>query len=194
MKTLPSLAGVAAALTSSLCCITPLLTLVGSSSLGASTAWLDPLRPYLIGVTGLGLGFAWYQYFKTALPDTCGCKPVKKRFVDSRSFLSLVTFGALVLLTLPGYSGLLHDNATLTQQPVTVGQQTAQITIQGMTCTGCEHHVSQEISKLKGVSKVLVSYAKGNATVTYDEKKTSLADLRKAVHATVYQAVSTQKL
>ena len=53
------------AIASSLCCITPLLALIaGTSGAASSVSWMEPLRPYLIGVTVVVLIFAWYQKLK----------------------------------------------------------------------------------------------------------------------------------
>ncbi|MEL0215875.1 MAG: mercuric transporter MerT family protein, partial [Burkholderiaceae bacterium] len=58
-------AGLLTAFAASLCCITPVLALVaGTSGLASSFSWLEPARPYFIGLTILVLGFAWYQMLK----------------------------------------------------------------------------------------------------------------------------------
>ena len=58
-------AGLLTAIAASLCCITPVLALVaGTSGLASTFSWLEPYRPYLIGLTILVLGFAWYQKLK----------------------------------------------------------------------------------------------------------------------------------
>jgi len=187
--------GLFAAFAASLCCITPLLALLaGTSSAAASFNWLEPLRPYLIGLTASVLGFAWYQQLKPQPVDGCGCEPQKKSFMQTKSFLSVVTLAALLLLTFPSYSGMFYLDITAKQQPATTSQQTAYISIKGMSCESCEHHVKQEISKLKGIAAVNVSYAKGNATVKYDAKKTSLTEIKKAVDATGYKVVDTKTL
>ena len=52
--------GVLTAISASLCCITPVLALLaGTSGLASTFSWLDPFRPYLIGLTILVLGIAW---------------------------------------------------------------------------------------------------------------------------------------
>ena len=44
--------GVLTAISASLCCITPVLALLaGTSGLASTFSWLDPFRPYLIGLT-----------------------------------------------------------------------------------------------------------------------------------------------
>jgi mercuric ion transport protein len=80
-------------------------------------------------------------------------------------------------------------------QPVqTEPQKVAYVTIKGMSCESCEHHIKKEVAKLKGVSAVDVSYQKGAATVKFDSKKTSIDDIKKAVDATGYKVTGTKTL
>ena len=52
-------AGLLTAITASLCCITPVLALIaGTSGIASTFSWIEPFRPYLIGLTILVLGFA----------------------------------------------------------------------------------------------------------------------------------------
>ena len=58
-------AGLLTAIAASLCCITPVLALIaGTSGLASTFSWLEPFRPYFIGLTILVLAFAWYQKLK----------------------------------------------------------------------------------------------------------------------------------
>ena len=57
--------GLLTAIAASLCCITPVLALIaGTSGLASTFSWLEPFRPYFIGLTILVLAFAWYQKLK----------------------------------------------------------------------------------------------------------------------------------
>ena len=68
-------AGLLTAIASSLCCITPVLAIVaGSSGLASTFSWLEPFRPYFIGMTVLVLGFAWYQKLKPEQKIDCNCE------------------------------------------------------------------------------------------------------------------------
>ncbi len=50
------------ALGASLCCITPVLALIsGASGVASVFSWIEPFRPYLIGITILVLSFAWFK-------------------------------------------------------------------------------------------------------------------------------------
>jgi len=71
-------AGLVIAITASLCCITPVLALIsGVSGMAASFSWLEPLRPFMIALTVLFLGFAWYQKLKPKQAEVdCTCEPL----------------------------------------------------------------------------------------------------------------------
>ena len=101
-------AGVIAAIGASLCCITPVLALVtGIGGVASTFSWLDPFRLYLIGLTGVVLAFALYQRFKSrkeALACECEDDKEKKTFVQSKTFLGVVTVLAILLLSFPFYS------------------------------------------------------------------------------------------
>jgi len=86
-------AGIFAAIAASLCCITPVLALVaGISGFASAFSWLDPLRPYLIGITVLVLGFAWYQKLKLKKEIECDCEEDDQpSFWQSKRFLAIIT-------------------------------------------------------------------------------------------------------
>lgn len=188
--------GLLTAVAASLCCIAPILAIVaGTTSLVSQFSWLDSFRPYLILVTVLTLGFSWYQQLKPDQSMNCHCEPTKISFWQSKRFLSLVTVLAILFLTFPSYSNWLSQDGPqkLAATAKSDSGQVAYVNIKGMTCTGCEHHVKQEITKLQGVSDVKVSYQKGNAVVKYDPKKTSLSQIHKAIASTGYQVVEPLK-
>ena len=194
---LAGLAGLLTAFASSLCCTVPLLTLlVGATGSAGAWAWLEPLRPYSIALTMGALGWAWYEQLKPKKMMECNCETNKIAFWQTKAFLGIVTGIALVLLAFPAYSKWLYQdkNQASVQSVQATTQQVAYVTIEGMTCQGCEHHIKQEVTKVKGVSAVDVSYQKGGATVRYDQKKTSLADIKKAIDATGYKVISTKTL
>lgn len=189
--------GLFTAVAASLCCITPVLAiLAGTTSLVSRFSWLDSFRPYLILITALTLGFSWYQQLKPDQSMNCHCDPKKVSFWQSKRFLSLITVLAILFLAFPSFSNWLSQDVP--QKSVSVvaksdSGQVAYINIKGMTCAGCEHHVKQEVTKLRGVSDVIVSYDKGNAVVKYDPKKTSLSQIHKAIALTGYQVIVTPK-
>ena len=186
--------GIFAAVAASLCCVTPLLALLaGSSSLAANFSWIAPARPYLIALSIVVLIFAWYQQLKPASNVVdCICEPAtKSAFLKSKSFLSIVTIGAIVMMTLPLYAKMFYPKAKAQLVPVAIINNKVQVSynIQGMTCEACEEHVNIELSKVKGVVAYATSYTNKNSTITFDK---SIADIKKieaAINSTGYKAV-----
>ncbi|WP_460618395.1 mercuric transporter MerT family protein [Hymenobacter ruber] len=76
----------------SLCCITPLLAVVGGLSGAAGAfAWVEPYRPYLVGLTVVAFAVAWYQQLRPKPAADCCAAPQKPTFMQSRGFLGLAT-------------------------------------------------------------------------------------------------------
>lgn len=184
-------AGLVTALAASLCCITPVLALLGGiSGIAASFSWLEPLRPYLIGSTVLVLGFAWYQKLKPAPAGAmdCACETDEKpSFLQSRKFLGIITALALAMLTFPYCSaaffpaqGRANQEGTVTLVPAAQTAQ-AKLFVKGMTCTGCELSVNHALAQKAGVLKATASHQKGVALVTFDQRKVTPQDLARAV-------------
>ena len=59
--------------------------------------------------------------------------------------------------------------------------QTEHLMVTGMTCGGCTSKVSRALNALSGVEDAKVSLADGDATVRFNERLTSLAQLKSAV-------------
>lgn len=186
--------GIFAAIAASLCCITPLLALLaGASGAASSLSWLEPARPYLVGLSILVLGFAWYRSLTTKEAIGCGadgaCAVTKKSFLASRTFLIIVTMLALAMMAFPHYATIFYPKAE--KQNVVIVQsdnlQTATFHIKGMTCSGCEAHVNSELSKVNGMIDAKTSYAKATATVRFDKTKTSVENLKTAIEKTGYK-------
>lgn len=183
--------GIVTAIAASLCCITPVLALIAGASGAASTfSWIEPARPYLIGITILVLGLAWYQKLKPRSKEAieCACEDDEKpSFWQSKKFLAIVTVFAGLMLAFPLYADVFYPKQN--RQVIVVDRQniqTATFSVSGMTCTGCEEHVSHEVNKLDGIVEVNASYKKENAIVQFDSSKTSVGEIEKAISSTGY--------
>lgn len=177
------------AVTASLCCITPALAIIAGLGGAASTfRWLEPFRPYLIGITVGVLIFAWYQKLRAGKNTSVVCADEKKPFMHTKKFLGIVTVFALLLLAFPSFSHVLYPNdqpKLLQVNPVHL--ETAKFNITGMTCTGCEAHITHAINELDGIQLVEASYLKGQAIVQFDSTKTNKDQITHAINATGYQ-------
>ena len=189
-------AGLLTAISASLCCITPVLALVaGTSGLASTFSWLEPARPYFIGLTILVLGFAWYQKLKPKKQIDCNCETEEKpKFIQSKMFLGIVTAFAIVMLAFPYYAHIFYPKTE--KQVIVVDKsnvQTVEFTISGMTCASCEEHVNHEVNKLSGIIKSSTSYENGNAIVEFDNSKTNITDIEKAINGTGYSVTDKKE-
>jgi|JI8StandDraft_1071087.scaffolds.fasta_scaffold1620265_1 copper chaperone len=64
--------------------------------------------------------------------------------------------------------------------------QTEHLKVTGMTCGGCTGNVTRALKAVAGVSDVNVSLSPGEATVRYDEQRTSPGELKSAVTGAGY--------
>jgi len=187
-------AGLLTAAAASLCCITPILALIsGSAGIASSFSWMEPFRPYLIGITILVLAFAWYQKLKPKTQEEidCACdEDEKPSFFKSKAFLGIVTIFSVLMLAFPYYSKIFYpDNK---KDIVVVSQsdiQTIKFDVEGMTCAGCEESVKHAVNQLDGILEVIPSYENENTEVKFDNTKTSKEDIEKAINSTGYKVV-----
>jgi len=182
-------AGLLTAIAASLCCITPVLALIaGTSGLASTFSWLEPFRPYFIGFTILVLGFAWYQKFKPKNKFDCNCETDEKpKFIQSKTFLGIVTAFAVMMLAFPYYAYFFYPKTE--KQVIVVDKsdiRTVEFNIRGMTCTSCEEHINHEVKKLSGIINSIASYKYGNAFIEFDNSKTSTVEIEKAINSTGY--------
>lgn len=172
----------------SLCCITPVLAVLGGlGGIASSFSFLDPLRLYLIGFTVIILGYAFYKEYKHKKETDieCACddeeSPVKKNFINSKGFLWLVAVIAVVLISFPYYSQVFFPDTQNTIVANTNNIVKAKLNIAGMSCTACEESVDYALKSENGVVSATSSYKTGTAYVEYDKTKVKPEQLKKAV-------------
>lgn len=190
-------AGVLTAIASSLCCITPVLALIsGTSGVASTFSWMEPFRPYLIGVTVLVLAFAWYQKLKPRTKEeiACGCEEEEKMpFMQTKLFLALVTVFAIVMTAFPYYSSVFYgDNKKLVIVDAKSKIKKMTVGIKGMTCTSCEEHIDHAVNELNGILNVHSSYKDGTSEIEFDNSKTTVDEIEKAINKTGYEVVNTK--
>ena len=189
-------AGVLTAIAASLCCITPVLALLaGSSSIAANFSWIEPARPYLIGLSIAVLAFAWYLKLKPAKKNDidCNCETTKKAsFLQSKTFLTIITVFAILMMTFPLYAKVFYPKPKVQATALAVVDNKRQVTftIQGMTCEACEGHVNNELSKVNGVLAYKTSYATRSSLVTFDRSKVDEKTIAAAINKTGYKVKS----
>ena len=188
-------AGILSAFAASLCCIAPVIAIfAGSSSIASSFSWLDPARPYLIGLSITILAFAWYLNLKSVKSSDldCTCETTKNEsFLYSKSFLGIVTLFAVIMMTFPLYAEIFYPKPKAQSMKISVSGANQQVVfkIQGMTCEACEAHVNNELSKVSGVLAYKTSYSHSNTQVTFDSSKVDIETLEAAIQRTGYKVL-----
>ncbi len=189
-------AGLLAAITASLCCITPVLAFIaGTAGLVSTFSWLERFRPYFIGLTILVLGLAWYQKLKQKNKIDCNCNVEEKpKFTQSKMFLVVMTVLVIIMLAFPYYSNIFYPKTE--KQIIVIDKsniQKAKFLISGMTCAACEEHVNYVVNKLPGITSLNVSSENGIAEVKFDESQVNINEIEKAINSTGYSVIDRKE-
>ena len=184
--------GILTAIAASLCCITPVLALIsGAGGIASSFSWLEPARPYLLSITVLVLGFAWYQKLKplTAEEIQCACEENEKPpFMQTKKFLGIVTVFAILMMAFPYYGHIVYPKAD--KEVVVISSdniQEVKFNVSGMTCASCEEHIKHAVNELPGIVSVSANSNDGTTNVKFDNSKTDKSTITKAINGTGYK-------
>ena len=182
--------GVLAALAASSCCIPPVIAAIAGVGGAAGTlSWIEPLRPYLIGLAIVAIGYAWYSHLNPKNVDDCGCDIDKPKWYQTKFFLIGITFFAAISITFPYYSRIFFSYNT---KEVVVADDTViqKITmeIEGMTCEACQYHINSVVENVSGIISVETSYETGKAIIEFDTTKTTVTKIEEAINTTGYKA------
>jgi mercuric ion transport protein len=61
-----------------------------------------------------------------------------------------------------------------------------EVSIGGMSCTGCEKTIQNTVGKLEGIQSVKASYTTGNAIVEYSQGIVDTAKIKEAINGSGY--------
>ncbi len=182
------IAAIASGILASACCIGPVL-LVGLGIGGAAFATaFAPYRPYLLGLTAVFLGGAFYLAYRpqkvTACAPGAACSvPSSRRRMRALLWVAtIVAVGAAVFPYVAGAGAGKDDHATAK------AVQTVVLDIEGMTCEACATHIRKSLEEVPGVVAAPVDYARREAIVKIAGSAMSNATLLDAVKKAGYAA------
>lgn len=188
--------GFISAFASSICCIVPVIALFASGgTLLGDFSWIDPARPYLIGLSVIILSFAWFLKISSIkkIEIDCNCPEEKKdRFVQSKTFLGILTVFSLLMIFFPSYANIFYKKPILLNyvSASTINTQKINFIIEGMSCAGCEQTINKELLKIKGVINYKTSYENKNSIVTFDPSIVELNSIKEGIDKTGYKVIS----
>jgi len=183
--------GILAAFGASLCCITPVLAvLAGSAGMASTFSWMEPFRPYLIGLTILVLAFAWWDKLRPAKEVLdCSCDiEGEVSFWSTKKFLFIVTVLATLMLSFQYWGDRFISSDKVQTIPIDKNNLSEiRVDIEGMTCKACEATIEKYVFEVKGVTHVKASSSKKEATVKFDKTQTDINYIMKAISKTGYK-------
>ncbi|HDO28267.1 MAG TPA: mercuric transport protein MerTP [Bacteroidetes bacterium] len=173
------------------CCWGPLLltSVAGVSGSSAYFSWLSALKPYLLTIAFLSLGFAFYQVYKPKKKETCpaNCKTEKISFFRSKLYVWFVAVFVVFMTSVSFYPQLFHQTTNKTVVIVDKSDvQSVNLKIEGMTCAGCEENINQSVNQLNGILRIRTSYKTGTAEIDFNKRKTDLAEIVNAIKSKGY--------
>jgi mercuric ion transport protein len=190
------LGAIGAAVAASACCLGPLaLAGLGAGTVAAAQQ-LELLRPLFLALTFLFLGFGFYLAYRKPKQAACEgevCEqPRAARW--GRPLLWVVTVFVLALVAFPYYYGPLRgaaegERANTANFADADELSTAELRIEGMTCSGCALGVRQTLLQKAGVRQAEVDFDSARARVRYDAAAVSVAELVAAVEGAGFRAV-----
>lgn len=170
-RALASTGSVLSALASSACCWLPLLLMgVGLSAAGLGT-FFERFRLLFLIIAAVLLGLGFYlNYFRKELcePGSACDRPNPRLRKMNRGMLWVSTGLVLAFALFPSYVGHLFGVQPTAAESTAALADTWTITIDGMTCAGCEAAVNQSLAEVPGVVYAEASYDAAGATVTVD--------------------------
>ena len=181
-----------AALAASSCCIPPVIAaLAGIGGIAGTLSWIEPFRPYLIGIAVLAIGYAWYNHYQRQKSDECCVIDAKPKWYQTKGFLVGVSIFAAVSIAFPYYSHIFFPSNEKREVIIVNATdiQTVTFDVKGMTCTGCASHVENDVNKLPGIISVEAIYEEATAKVEFDQSKVSLVQIEAAINGTGYQVI-----
>jgi len=192
-----SLASIGSAILASLCCIGPLLAAALGLGIFGAAAVFETLRPYLVGLTALLLGGAFYAayYPKNQRCDGDACS-AESRLGAGKTVLWFVAVLVTFVSAFPYYSPLIWKllgrsaPVIVSTGATSAAVSAAAFRVEGMTCGGCAAAVEAALTELKGVHKANVSYEESRAAVEYDPSSVSPEEILRTIARTGFRASS----
>jgi copper chaperone CopZ len=69
-----------------------------------------------------------------------------------------------------------------------------EVSITGMTCTGCEQTIQTNVMKVEGIKSVKATHTEGKALVEYDASQADTSEIRAAITGSGYRVNAFSEL
>ncbi len=113
-------------------------------------------------------------------------------------FISLIFFvkSMVVILTFLNLSSsiIYKESSSYIIYAKDKNEKTYNLTIEGMTCTGCESAIKKSVKKLNGIKDIEPDYKTGKGTVKFDEKQVNINDIIKSIEKLGYKVIKYEEV
>lgn len=173
-----------------LCCWGPLLltSIAGISGSSVYFSWLTTIKPYLLIIAFLSLGYAFYQVYKPKKQSNClcNCNNEKVSFFKSKLYIWIVAAFVILMTLISYYPQLFHNKKeVITTNKMEI--QTVILNIKGITCSGCEENINSTVMKLDGILKINTSHKTGTSIIEFDKRKTNINIIKDIIISKGYE-------
>jgi mercuric ion transport protein len=179
-----------------------LLTLILAISLPAMAAsgntplfeQLISFWPFIIALVLLLLAVLWYQNIQSMRRSRARGR--KATGLNSMVLLGLVTVFVVVLLAAPWYLNRLEQQAEQEETPMAIlpeNQIELVLTVESMTCTGCENLIERRVGALEGVASVDADHQAMKVKAVYDKSRMEETTIAQTIEMAGYKVVETKK-
>lgn len=176
---------IVAAIAASVCCVGPLVLLalgIGGAWVGNLTA-IEPFRPYLMGLTFIILGYAFYKIYRKPKAEECApgsyCANPKSDRINKIT-LWISTVFVILLLSFPYITPLLYaDQSNAVEQSGFEENILMEVTLNvpDMYCPACPFTVQKSLIKLDGVISAEASLETKKAVIKFDPTRVTIAQM-----------------
>lgn len=176
---------IVAAIAASVCCVGPLVLLalgIGGAWVGNLTA-IEPFRPYLMGLTFIILGYAYYKIYRKPKAEECApgsyCANPKSDRINKIT-LWISTVFVILLLSFPYITPLLYaDQSNAVEQSGFEENILMEVTLNvpDMYCPACPFTVQKSLIKLDGVISAEASLETKKAVIKFDPTRVTIAQM-----------------
>jgi len=109
------------------------------------------------------------------------------------SILSLILFLAVSCQNSESKKAENTDTET-TEVEATANFVLYELSIEGMTCTGCEETIEAGVNKIEGVGSIEANHVDGNAELKFEEGKIDTAAVKAAIEAAGYKVLAINEV
>ncbi len=188
LTSLPIFGSIILAIIAHICCIGPVvLAVLGVGGAGLFSKFAN-LRPYLMGMTGVFLGLAFYlTYRKRKVRCEDGTCKIRRAPKWNKIALWAATVLVVFFMAFPSLVGSLNPSSGNNQMKGEISEVI--IPVEGMTCSGCEFNIENAVKKLDGIVKVKADHQKGKVNIKFEKGKVNINDMAEAINKSGYKVI-----